>query len=662
MIDFSKDYYKVLELEPGVQEDQIKLAYRKQVKRYHPDLYPGNMEFENKIREINEAYEILSNPDDRSIYDQYLKTQGKNPITSSRYENNTRTYTRTTIVDVETRTYLKGMIFIKYRGFHVDADAENILRETFYRLNITQIDAEVFSESMYSSEQVPLEFKNVFDTHKPFHLNIKQPINCQVHTENGIEYYKLDVLDLTIPHSQIINVTKHEGESFGILTGQFYGYIVKKEKHELVTEVTECFGETGRREEREENGRTAYRKQYFNTDCTTYWGQWVEEVLRDTYVPTGKTETKGDYVRSTYYKSNYKTTYTGNWVYKQPAGIVKDDGCLGSVFGVVGSILAILFFLFLLPNLIFLLPFILLPFLLNLLPIRFWSWLSSAIVWLICGFYIFVLAFTIINHKRNRVQQTTNVPKPKPIESTLVPVVEKESKDLRLDTLITHTMSWDDYDGKTYSGSFWISKNHLNKAHIYKNELPISVIDERSYDEAIFSLKEFDKANLRGLYKMFDSLRISNKLTVNKFAEVIVSFVQTIPYTIILPNSCNSKFYEDEFTTKYLSSKNARCDGNERFGINTPVEFLSSLNGDCDTRTLLLYTVLDHYKYDVTLLSSDYYSHSIIGVNLPYDGITYNYNNQRYILWETTALNAKPGILPNEISNTDYWRISLKSK
>ena len=36
--------------------------------------------------------------------------------------------------------------------------------------------------------------------------------------------------------------------------------------------------------------------------------------------------------------------------------------------------------------------------------------------------------------------------------------------------------------------------------------------------------------------------------------------------------------------------------------------------------------------------------------------------NQKYILWETTALGAKPGIISNDISNTNYWRISLKSK
>ena len=89
---------------------------------------------------------------------------------------------------------------------------------------------------------------------------------------------------------------------------------------------------------------------------------------------------------------------------------------------------------------------------------------------------------------------------------------------------------------------------------------------------------------------------------------------------------------------------------------------MATLQGDCDTRTLLLYTILAHYGYDVVLMSSEFYNHSLIGINLPYEGVSYTYNNQRYILWETTNTNIKPGILPNEISNINYWRISLKSK
>ena len=143
---------------------------------------------------------------------------------------------------------------------------------------------------------------------------------------------------------------------------------------------------------------------------------------------------------------------------------------------------------------------------------------------------------------------------------------------------------------------------------------------------------------------------------------MIVTFVQDIPYALVLDNGCDASLYNDRFTRNYLLNKLGECDGYQQFGINTPVEFLTNLKGDCDTRTLLLYTILSHYNYDVAMMSSEFYGHSIIGINLPISGIAYTYNNQKYVLWETTAPNIKPGIIPNEISNLNNWRISLKSK
>ena len=56
-----KDYYKILELEDSrVTIEQIKSAYRKQAKKYHPDLNVGNQLAEERIKDINEAYRVLS--------------------------------------------------------------------------------------------------------------------------------------------------------------------------------------------------------------------------------------------------------------------------------------------------------------------------------------------------------------------------------------------------------------------------------------------------------------------------------------------------------------------------------------------------------------------------------------------------------------------------
>lgn len=66
-----RDYYEVLGLKKGASEAEIKKAYRSLAKKYHPDLNPGDAEAEAKFKEINEANDILSDPDKKAKYDQF---------------------------------------------------------------------------------------------------------------------------------------------------------------------------------------------------------------------------------------------------------------------------------------------------------------------------------------------------------------------------------------------------------------------------------------------------------------------------------------------------------------------------------------------------------------------------------------------------------------
>jgi len=67
------DYYKVLGISKNASADEIKKAYRKAARKYHPDLNPNNKEAEKKFKEINEANEVLSNAENRKKYDAYGK-------------------------------------------------------------------------------------------------------------------------------------------------------------------------------------------------------------------------------------------------------------------------------------------------------------------------------------------------------------------------------------------------------------------------------------------------------------------------------------------------------------------------------------------------------------------------------------------------------------
>ena len=66
-----RDYYEVLGLSKGASESEIKSAFRKMAMKYHPDRNPGDKEAEEKFKEVNEAYSILSDPEKKSKYDQF---------------------------------------------------------------------------------------------------------------------------------------------------------------------------------------------------------------------------------------------------------------------------------------------------------------------------------------------------------------------------------------------------------------------------------------------------------------------------------------------------------------------------------------------------------------------------------------------------------------
>ena len=71
MAEEKRDYYQVLGLSKGCTEEEVKKAYRKLAKKYHPDVNPGDKEAEERFKEINEAYAILSDPEKKSRYDQF---------------------------------------------------------------------------------------------------------------------------------------------------------------------------------------------------------------------------------------------------------------------------------------------------------------------------------------------------------------------------------------------------------------------------------------------------------------------------------------------------------------------------------------------------------------------------------------------------------------
>lgn len=113
------DYYKILGVPRDADEEQIKRAYRKKAKQYHPDLNPGNAEAEAKFKEIVEAYEVLGTAEKRESYD--LKQEKAAAFGQKTGQNRTENKNRASAPQVNFGEFTKDME--KYFGFSFTSGA-----------------------------------------------------------------------------------------------------------------------------------------------------------------------------------------------------------------------------------------------------------------------------------------------------------------------------------------------------------------------------------------------------------------------------------------------------------------------------------------------------------------------------------------------------------
>ncbi|MDR2273713.1 MAG: hypothetical protein LBF27_22590 [Sphingobacterium sp.] len=564
----------------------------------------------------------------------------------------------------ERKTHVQGEMTGKYYGEYLpNVNDQPIYHITIYEATIHPINSDkcscingekIFCEGIHKHEE-----GDFADFEKPVFFDKSQlPEKFTLLLPNDQLEYKIDINGLTMYNVQYLRHLhqKENKEVFGtvkcVVKGYFSDVIEEKRLQREYKPLAEQVSQPSFPNAIPQGnplGPKPSGNHVFEDGGNTGSSNIFRAGLGSRQLSNGNWEKKNSYIRN----GNTRNSNTGNKY--------ADTG-ISWVF----VLLALIFLLIIIPGLKFLIPIIAVILLLTLVPGKIWEWFFKIIGFLYLASIVGLIGWTVFNSFQKNLAPLIEIPKyivaSPTIKPAPKPVMEESINNNNRDTVLRFSKEWKDYSGAEYSGSYYIFKSDYQKSKSNKNAL-FGSNQRANYNFIVHKIKEFDQNKLDGVYKMFDSLATARNLTRLQFASMVMAFVQDYNYSLILPQECDPTIYSDYFVKNYLTKNNGSCIPNEPFGLLTPLETIATSNADCDTRTLLIYTILSKYGYDLVMLSSDLYGHSLIGINLPYYGSNYFiYGNTKYALVETTAPAARPAYIPSEIANRNNWYISLKSK
>ena len=227
------------------------------------------------------------------------------------------------------------------------------------------------------------------------------------------------------------------------------------------------------------------------------------------------------------------------------------------------------------------------------------------------------------------------------------------------DILRSHERNWRDLKFKPYAAKLevWASDYQSSKENREKIKVRKARTSQEYWRQIYQNLIKNDMLHLDKVLETFIAIGKSKNLNQMEFARMVVSCVQDIPYVLIYTESCQDLAKESP-DLQALAEKHS-CKGPVKYGLQSPTEFMYNLEGDCDTRTVFLFTVLSRLGYKVCILNSDVYGHSMFGISIPAKGDYKDFRGNHYYFWETTAKGWDVGVLPPEMGQVQHWDVIL---
>ena len=530
-------------------------------------------------------------------------------------------WTEDTVTKLE-RTYIKGTFTGKYHAERRDETYQH--HRELFDMHIYQ--AEVIIEEVRKNEQG--DFPELVGL-RPFQGSFAQPVNC--YDPHSGTYFRLTIDEPRIAHPELSKITRESNEHLGTISGTLYGHLTKVQTEKVRTEhIAEDVLHSSFINDRSQWKRTA-----------TYEFSYINGIRH----------------RRDYYSSGNSTYQWSNWY------SVSSGWSLSSFLQIFWVLLfggLLLTFLISLSwaGLLILGFFLIIFIVARIRRTSFGAIFFSAFYGLLILLYIGSIGLSIFNTatKHSVVAHSGGHPDSRDYTHTLPVRSPSPSTDKTApprDEWIIHHRAWADLEGNQYEGSVKVLRSYYRKSEAEHS----SMSGVTGLPDVYRSMSMADGPRLDGVYALFDSLQNTRHLDSIRFASMVVSFVQDITYSSVTDGSCTdaSGGKNPGLPAGYSRS----CIGNIPYGVQSPVEFMANFQGDCDTRTLFLFTVLNHYHYHVAMLGSLTYRHSLLGIELPLQGVSKMAGTDRYVLWETTSTGFNAGRLSPEISNLDYWDFNL---
>jgi hypothetical protein len=225
-------------------------------------------------------------------------------------------------------------------------------------------------------------------------------------------------------------------------------------------------------------------------------------------------------------------------------------------------------------------------------------------------------------------------------------------------------INWFDFSNQHYIARYNTSIASFQNSNNQQSELVLKTTGYNSsidfFTKVYSGLFSIDETKIKNIAKIFSDSAAKKNLDAAQTAEMVVTFIQEIPYCLVHEGRCEDAMQSgNSFMIEY-HQQHKPCLPNIVAGVQSPYEFLHNLKGDCDTRSLLAFSILKELNIASSVWVSEVYGHSILGVGVPVGyGLHKEINGVSHYGVELTAKGFRLGMVAPQNNNSNNWDITV---